>query len=114
MTEEKHDTPCLCRECSIIPKIQLSASAIIARKFDDEMMAGNGLWRRRAMSEQCGSCRFWLDYDRPDKDNSTFGECHVHAPIVAGDKGCVWPETGYANWCGDFEDDGCIAKTKSQ
>jgi hypothetical protein len=65
--------------------------------------------------DQCGSCRFWLNWD---SEMTNLGECHrfpprmlmVHRTDVEGESAATvrpedggWPLTYPDDWCGEFQ-----------
>jgi hypothetical protein len=67
-----------------------------------------------SIMEQCGGCRFWLNWD---SEMTNLGECHRYPPrmatvhrVDAGEaltrtlrpEGGGWPLTAPDDWCGEF------------
>lgn len=51
---------------------------------------------------RCTTCAAW----QPQNDDERMGECRRRAPRPADPRGVtrrVWPSTGWADWCLDFE-----------
>ena len=47
----------------------------------------------------CATCKWWVQ----PPPRSPWGQCHIHAPVLAGDEVWGWPGTGPADWCGEHE-----------
>ncbi len=63
-----------------------------------------------ATGKQCGNCKWFDRGPRPEgfeteaySDSWAGGECKRHAPVAAGVYH-QFPEVGYNDWCGDFEE----------
>lgn len=71
--------------------------------------------------ECCAACRFWKTEEPPEWSDLSrllgkptpyfYGQCQRRSPVVQVPRSddtenlAVWPEVGYANWCGDFQPD---------
>ncbi len=47
----------------------------------------------------CLKCRFW----ESEKTTNDFGSCRRRSPSTRANRISEWPETGYWEWCGEFE-----------
>jgi len=51
----------------------------------------------------CFQCLYFQPLYLPNGHVRHEGECHRHAPVVAGDVVGVWPSVRRIDWCGEYE-----------